>query len=327
MNENEHDVTVWHSPGDGHHHGADPQTSELWNLYLQATGGREIGYEWLSSPIENAFPYPAGKHEGFTFLREDDTGRPQTPRAEGANYIDAYLLMLHALGNGHEIRGRFHSHYGVFKVSNEDGSKSGYVATGGHADYGILMAPYKQRVVQLPGDPPNWPYGEPEQFKLPYRATLRPTPGRNIQYWNSQGQGKVAMYPHRPNHILQVAWSTLDAFMKLDDEHPEDEELDTYLCPDGSCEFNGSLFQVNAIRLLHLPTQRPFSGFTDVHGHVISASEAGPNAVPLIITAGVPQGDAILARAFLRGNCDEAPCFEFDDGSVLTAPGYPGMEH
>jgi hypothetical protein len=83
---------------------------------------------------------------------------------------------------------------------------------------------------------------------------------------------------------------------------------------------------VNAIRLLHLPTERPFVGFTDVHGHVISATEAGPNAVPLIITAGVPQGDAVLSRAFLRGNCSEAPCQEFDDGSVLIAPGY-GVEH
>lgn len=317
---NDHDTLHWHPPL-GHHHGADPRTSPLWSLYLQATNGQEVGYEWQTSVHENHFPFPDGKHEGFTFLREDDTGRHQTDRTAGANFIDSYLLMLHALSNGHEIRGRFHSHYGVFVVSDGKGN-SGMVATGGHGDYGILMHHYKEKVVKLPSDPPDWPYGQKEQFKLPYRATLKPTPKMNVQYWNSQGQGKVKTYPHRPNNILQLAWSTLDAWDRLDDQFPENEDMDTSYCPDGSCEFNASLFQVNAIRLINLPTERPFIGFTDVHGHIIKATEAGPNAVPLIITAGVPQGDAVLSRAFVKGNCSEAPCQEFDDGATLYAPGY-----
>lgn len=320
---NSHDTLHWHPPL-GHHHGSDPRTSELWPLYLEAAG-QEIGYKggWYSSDIENIFPFPAGKHEGFTFLREDDTGRTQSERTKGANFIDAYLLMIHTIGDGHAARARFHSHYGVFAVSDDKGN-GGLVATGGHGDYGILMSPYKDRVVPLPGDPLNWPYGERGEFGLPYRATLKSSPGLNTQYWNSQGQGRVKTHPHRPNNILQLAWSQLDCWSRLDVDYPDDPHMDTYFCPDGSCEFNGSLFQVNAIKLLRLPTERPFSGFTNVHGHVIEATEAGPNAVPLIITEGVPQGDAILARTFLKGNCSEAPCQEFDDGTPLFAPGLGG---
>lgn len=317
----EHKVNEWHPPRYGHHHGADPRTSPLYDLYMQATG-QEIGYPWQTSPEENIFPYPEGKHEGFTFLREDNTGRPQTDRAEGANFIDSYLLMVHTLGDGHAIRTRYHSHYGVFVVSNED--TWGYVATGGWGDYGVFHFPYKSKVVPMPSDPPDWPYGERGEFGLPYRATLQPD-NDEVQFWNSQGQGRKRQFPEQPNNILQLAWKEMDCWARPDESDPANHHKDIYHCPDGSCGFNGSLFQVNAIRLIHLPVERPFVGYTNVHGHVLpDCKEAGSGCVPLIITEGVPQGNAVLLREFQRGGCEDGPCQEFDDGAVLVAPGYGG---
>jgi hypothetical protein len=318
---NEHDTTHWHPPL-GHHHGSDPRQSPLWDMYLQATG-QEIGYPWLSSYNENIFPFPAGKHEGFTFLAENDTNNDQSDRDAGNNYISRYLLMVHTLGDGHAIRTRFHSHYGVFKVTDGKGN-TGMVATGGHGDYGVWHNFYKERVIPLPGDPAEWPYGDKKGFGLPYRASLKPD-GDNVQFWNSQGQGRKSQFPHQPNNILQLAWKQLDCWSRPDEGDPTNPMKDIYPCPDGSCDFNGSLFQVNAIRLLRLPVERPFVGFTDVHGHVIDADAPGPNAVPLIITKNVPQGDAVLSREFQRGGCEDGPCLDFDDGSPLYAPGLGGQ--
>lgn len=316
----EHKVNEWHKPTYGHHHGSNPRTSPLYNLYMQATN-QEIGYPWQTSPEENYYPYP-GKHEGFTFLREDDTGRPQTERAEGANFIDSYLLMVHTLGTPHAIRTRYHSHYGVFTVSNEDKSQVGHIATGGWGDYGLWHNFYKTKVVPLTSDPPDWPYGEKGEFGLPYRARLQPD-GDEVQFWNSQGQGRKRQFPHEPNNILQLAWKQLDCWGRPDENDPTNPMKDIYHCPDGTCGFNGSLFQVNAIRLINLPSERPFSGYTNVHGHIVDDKYEGTK-VPLIITANVPQGNALLLREFQRGGCNDGPCLEFDDGTPLYAPGFNG---
>jgi hypothetical protein len=313
-----HDVTKWHSPQDGHHHGFFPRGSELAKYYL-AAAGQEIGYPWLSSPNENLFPFPAGKHEGFTFLHEEDTHNDQSQNDLGSNFISAYLMMVHTLGDANAARVRIHSHYGVFRVTDGKGN-TGLVCTGGHMDAGVLHLPYKQKVIQLPSDPPNWPYDTQKAFGLPYRAYLRED-NDNVQFWNSQGQGSAKQFPERPNHILQLAWKQLDCWSRPDENDPTNPAADHYHCKDGSCDFNGSLFQVNAINLIHLPTERPFNGFTDVHGHVVKNDYSGIK-VPLIITEGVPQGDAVLSRGFNRPGCEDAPCLEFDDGTVLYAPGY-----
>lgn len=317
---NDHNTSTWHPPTDGHHHGFFPRGTELAKYYVNAAG-QEIGYPWLSSPNENLYPFPDGKHEGFTFLYEADTGNDQSERDVGNNFVSSYLLMVHTLGDGHAIRTRVHSHYGVFQVTDGQG-KTGIICTGGHADYGVFHLPYKEKVVPLPSDPPNWPYGSRGEFGLPYRAHLKQD-GDNVQFWNSQGHGKRSQFPQPVNYILQLAWKQLDCWARPDENDPANMMRDIYPCPDGSCDFDGSLFQVNAIRLIHLPVERPFAGFTDVDGHVVDKDWPGIK-VPLIITEDVPQGDFVLSREFQRSGCVDGPCQEFDNGTPLYAPGYNG---
>lgn len=326
----DHDVTVWHPPMDGHHHGADPtQFGELWELYREQTG-QEIGYAWLSSPFENIFPYPVGNHEGFKFLGESDTGCSQMDRTGDYNCIKSYLLLVHSMGTVHHLLTRIHSNYGVFQVCTLDLSQCGLVATGGLPDYGVLHAGYKREICQLAGDPPSYPYDTLAGLnRLPYRAavdhSLRlPTETENIQFWNSQGPGpgQVKNYPHLPNNILGLSWSAVDSWDYMDVSDCDNLEKIVVPCPDGSCALNGTSFQVFTIRLQRLPVARPFSGFTNVDGHLDSTcKEASPICVPLIITEGVPQGDALLSRGVRQGKCDQVPCQEFDDGTQLVAPG------
>jgi hypothetical protein len=330
MPPHDHDVTTWHEP-DGHHHGFDPSTSELYDFYMNATG-QEIGYPWLSSPLENTFPFPHGNHEGFKFLAEQDLGCIQTERPTDKEYlcINSYLFMIHSMGTTHHLYTRTHSQYAVFEICSQDLSQCGLVATGGHADYGVLVSPYKEFVCQQGIDPPGFPY-ETDQGKnhIPYRVALSNTENLpnalgNGQFWNIMGQGKLSLYPHRPNNILGASWSNNDGW-----DYPAagmactDPTKIVAPCPDGSCELNGTSFQVFALRLQNLPTVRPFVGWTNVNGHVDpTCQETSPVCVPLIIEAGVPQGDALLSRGVKQGRCDQIVCQEFDDGSPLYAPGY-----
>lgn len=330
----EHDVTVWHEP-DGHHHGSNPRDyPELFALYLQATGGQEIGYPWLSSPFENVYPWPLGNHEGFKFLAERGLGCVQTERPVDKDYlcINSYLFMVHSMGTTHHLYTRVHSHYGVFEVCDQTLTQCGLVATGGHADYGVFITPYKEFVCQQGIDPPGYPYETDEgKNHIPYRVALSntekpPNPLGNGQFWNIMGQGKLSLYPHRPNTILGASWSNNDGW-----DYPaagfacSDHTKIVTPCPDGSCDLNGSSFQVFALRLQNLPLARPFNGWTNVNGRVDpSCVETSPVCVPLIIEASVPQGDALLSRGVKQGRCDLIPCQEFDPGLPvrLVVPGY-----
>jgi hypothetical protein len=330
----DHDATMWHEP-DGHHHGANPEDyAELWALYLEQTNGQEIGYPWLSSVFENVYPFPMGNHEGFKFFAEDDTGCDQTERPTDKSYtcVKSYLVLKHSMGTAHHLYTRIHSQYGVFEVCTLDLTQCGLVATGGHADYGVLHNGYKREICPLPSDPLSYPYDTPAGLnRLPYRAaintTLLPprTDDRNIQFWNSlgPGPGQIKNYPHLPNYILGMSWSHIDSWDYLDGTDCDDPALVVTPCADGTCPLNGTAFQVFSIRLQHLPSQRPFYGFTNVNGHIdLTCTEASPICVPLVIEATVPQGDALLGRGVHQGDCAESPCLEYDDGSRLFAPGY-----
>lgn len=327
---NTHSANTWHSPEYTHHHGANPATSNLYNLYISQTG-HEIGYPWLSSPTENTYPFPEGKHEGFFNLLENNTNCDQTGRVGGLNCINAYLLQIHTLGMDHALYTRVHSQYGVFKVCNKAGTQCGYVTTGGWADYGVMHNGYKRQICQLDSDPYNYPYNTPEGLNhLPYRVAINTTllpPNNlgNIQFWNSMGPSgsHIQYYPHLPNNILGLSWSSIDAWNYVDGLDCSNPSRSTAPCPDGSCNFNHTKFQIFAIKLQNLPTQRPFVGFTNVWGHIDpNCTTTSSTCIPLSITANTPQGDALLSRGVRQGKCDEIQCFDFDNGQILQMPGY-----
>lgn len=331
----DHDVNIWHEPGFGHHHGHNPENfPELWAIYLAQTG-QEIGYPWLSKVTENVWPFPHGDHEGFKFLAETDTNCIQIdPPAENQpNCIKSYLVLVHSMGTVHHLYTRIHSNYGVFEVCSLDLSECGYVATGGLVDYGVTHAGYKREICQLPGDPPSYPYDTAAGLnRLPYRAAVDhseklPTETENIEFWNSSGPGagNIKNYPHRPNTILGLSWSAVDSWDYMDVSDCDNLELAIAPCPDGSCALNGTSFQVFAIRLQNLPSARPFSGWTDVDGHVDpTCTETSPICVPLVITDDVPLGNALLSKGVRQGKCDQVLCQEFDNGTPLYAPGFNG---
>lgn len=324
-----HITNMWHPPALGHHHGADPTQSDLWPTYLAHTG-QAVGYPWLSSPIENDWPWSAGKHEGFKFLSESDLGCEQHNQSDtGLACITDYLLLVHTVGNIHALHTRVHSQYGVFRVCFAN--QCGLVATGGHADYGVMHNGYKVAVCQLATDPPNYPYTSgPGLNHPPYRAAINntdrlPTAEVNPQFWNTMGPGvnQGRYYPDAPNNILRLSWASVDAWDYPTASACGDHHAAIAPCPDGSCALNHTAFQVFAVRLQNLPTERPFSGYTNVNGHVDpNCTAMGPTCVPLYIEASVPVGDALLARGVRQGRCDLIPCQEFDDGTPLRAPGH-----
>ena len=73
-----------------------------------------------------------------------------------------------------------------------------------------------------------------------------------------------------------------------------------------------NIFQVFELRLLNLPRERPFNGFTDPFGYVDeSCTEASAYCIPLVIEANVPQGVPFFDRQVIPGDCEIAPCQEY----------------
>lgn len=323
-----HDVTKWHEPTD-HHHGYSVTDTEFASLWLEMAG-QEIAYPWLSSSTENGYPYPDGKHEGFKGLYEEDTGC-ENFNGITANCIKSYFMLVHTLGTVHAIHTRFHSFALAAMICNEN--QCGKIFTGGVHDYGVLHNQYKETICELPGDHPNYPYDTQQGIhQPPYRTGHNttdkpPTNGVNAQFWNSMiNREQSTYYPHSPNYVFNVTWFGVDAwgYINGDSEGCSDPAQAVNICPDGSCEYNGSRFQVFEMLIKNLPTQRPFQGFTNVNGQVdMSCTATSANCIPLYIEKSVPQGAAILDRQVRQGDCGRAPCQEFDPGDGrLTIPGY-----
>lgn len=344
-----HDVTTWHPPGEFHLHGFDITASSFYTLVMTYTG-QEIGYQWLSSPAENGYPYP-GKHEGFVWLIEEDTGcQVYSVPAEDVpnlNCIDGYALLVHTMGTADAERTRVHSFGLAARVCGPGGVEPcGWIYTGGHTDYGVLHHPYKGDICRLPSDPANYPYSDPaiNPFGPPYRTghgvrySTYLEAETNTQLWQSfgPGSGLANFYPHDPNHIAQLAWAFLDGWSTVGGDVIEcaDPAFDVAPCPDGSCNLNHTLAKTQGIFLYNLPgfgvnngriPGQDFLAYTDVGGHVDPDCTA-PSAtcVPLFISANVPEGVAGFNRPFRSNRCDlpYGPCFEFDDGTLLLMPGY-----
>lgn len=325
----DHSVTHWHAPGDYHHHGANPADAHpLLQQAMDEHWTQEIGSAWESSAHENDFPH--GDHAGFKNLSETDTGCPRLPA--GATCVKAYFLQVHAMGTNAHGRKDVHSIKGAFLVC--DDNQCGYIVTGGWHDYIWLHAPYKRYFCEQPGDPviaPRYQLSQVPYTALTTRLGFEGTDNeQNRIFWSSLGPNAVtadvveANRGYIPNRGLQVVWSEVDAWDTAVGDSPlcNDSGADTRLCPDdvndAGCRWNGTEFQVFTIRFNNLPTARPFDGYTDRHGNVVGGCTAeGLDCVPLIISAGVPQGTPMLSR---NVQPDTAPLLNYDDGTLLRRP-------
>lgn len=303
-----HDPLHWHSYDGDHHHGVNP------NAYLDLFGSPlydflaqygEIGMPWATSPQE--------EHEGYIWLYTEM--RPGTVDQfnnggkvpwDKLHYIKHALVKVHTTGDMHHLRKRFHSHYGFFVVEDRNTGAQGVVATGGWADYGIMHAPYKTKHCPLPSDPP----GFTNLNQPPYRSTQTAyrKPGELVHFWSGlrPNVSVAKFFPDDPQYLFGLAWNTLDAT-----EYPgvicADEMYDKPAVLEGSRQF-----QLFTLALHNLPAARPFTGWTDRHGHLVSPTGTpGVDEVPLIISAEVPQGNAMLNRPVKHGDALAAPLMEF----------------
>jgi hypothetical protein len=294
-----HDTSLWHPPALGHHHGADPwQSDPRIVAFLEDNPVfAAIGHPWLSSPMENGFP--DGKHSGFKFLAETDTGCEET--VPGWLCVDSYLYQVHSTGIGAEWRVRIHSHKAVLVVCDADGTQCGIVATGGHADFGNPHDLYKQSICPLASNPP----AGTGLHQPPYR--VRGGAGPNI-FWSSlHNPVTFQYYDPVPNRILQTAWIESDVWslpvVGPGCVDPEQDEV---------TGGNQTTFQVFTFRLKIEDIPRPFEGFTDVYGNVdATCTEMGPNCVPLYVGADVPAGNVYFNRSVIAGDPAAAPIQTF----------------
>lgn len=323
----EHDVTMWHAPGEGggtvaeqaHHHGHNPADT-IFADYIAENWDNHFGYPWHTSPAENA--WPVGKHDGFHVLYEEDTNCDLGNQPPGP-CIKSYLLIVHSIGTGHAVRTRFHSERLLALVCQEGGAEPcDIVETGGHADYGTFHSLYKQTICTA--DPANPPL--PDNLVIdqqPYRTTNGSA--RTTFFWAANVNAIVEPYYNPiPNNIIDISWNELGVWSSPARANPEcaDPAHDTVFA-----SANGTKHQVFSIQL-HLDQfpERPFSGFTDVHGNRVEGMDciaASAHCVPIFIGENVPQNATpILSRIPRHGDPDFAPIQDFDDGTPLLMNQY-----
>jgi hypothetical protein len=312
-----HLPTQWHelTQETGHHHGVNPANyvdifGQTLTDYLNAYGS--ISYPW-QTPNENFY-----KHQGYLWLYDEaENGCEQFNITGNPNCVTHILVQLHSMGTPLAVRTRIHSQYAFIRICTPDGLQCGIATTGGHADYGILHAPYKEFHCVLDSDPPGFGALSNVLHQPPYKSnSVEYTPSRAIsQFWNSLGPNAItlSLFPPEPNWVLGLAWSSPDAWGALDPADCGNLDAATIPCPDGSCEYNHSKFHIFSVRIQHLPTA-PFTGWTNRWGHIVTGcTVANVDCVPFTVTAGVPEGTAWLNRQVNQGAPDTyAPAQEFD---------------
>lgn len=315
--------TSWHplTAESGHHHGVNPNDytdifGPTLRNYLAEYG--EISYPWLT-PNENLM-----KHEGYVWLYTQAAGGCEQLGSEQRgqlNCVTDVLVQVHSIGTPMAVATRVHSFVLFARVCDPAGQPCGIVQTGGHHDYGILHCPYKEAHCPLESDPEGLPPFEMLKHQPPYRTNhIEPRNNGIVQFWNSlrpnsiimncdEGDTGVCLFPHEPNHLAGLAWSSHDAWGVVQREDVAGSPL---VCPAGDCDFNHSRFQIFTVRLYELPAG-PFTGWTNRWGHIVEGcTTAGTDCVPLVLAGEVPAGDALLNRRVRHSDEREAPILDFD---------------
>jgi hypothetical protein len=235
----------------------------------------EIGYAW-ETPGENA-----NKHPGYNFggYRLDEC---KIDFAAGG--VIAAWTEAHGMANHMGQQARVHSFSGAAELCNEDGYAGTILHTGGHADFGGLMCPYKQAwceidVYSKAPQAEMWQLGKP-----PYVGTAAGPGTGSFETWNSVVRSPSDAYVNA-HQIYRFAFRIGDPY--------------TGYTPDGEIlEFGGNSsaryfyqYEITIPAELADPVSGlvNFDGYTDVHGVVDESCAApGPNCVPLVIVDAVP---------------------------------------
>lgn len=294
----------WHAPADEpckhHHHGDD--ITKLASVFSDGgfdlaawldTFGELYQPAWLSSVTEDTL--------GFIWLYFHVDGCALFNNGGELDILSFgcvtdFAIRIHDAGTNIHMVSRFHSvSYiirGCDQVNGQPGDQCGILAGGGLTDYGILETPYKTAHCPLANDPP----GFHSLDQPPYRAAQTQDRGDLVQFWSGLHPNAVnaVYYPHDPNALVGLAWSTTDAFQVWDPA--TGCGLETLEAAKAAAEdmprtsYNHSNFSVFTVMVYGIPAS-PFQGYTDQWGHIMPPGECiepGPTCIPLTITGNFP---------------------------------------
>lgn len=253
-----------------------------------------------SSPSENLYPYPVGKHVGFKFLYtefptcQQYSGGVNMP---GNGCIKAIWVRIHSLGTAEAMRtpGNTHSFMMIAEVCDAGFNTCDVVQIAENEFYGEIHAIYKKEgCYNVPGGIEYAPkysinHGAGAQAQPPYVATR--TSLFDQAFWSSlTNQGLLGI---DVNNLLNVAW------MERMFENPN---TDPNLCADPAQDLlhftstnegflNQYAFETIDINIDGYP--RPFDGFTDPDGHPAPGCSApSSSCYPIHIGSNVPAVDS-----------------------------------
>jgi hypothetical protein len=307
-----------------HTHNADPG---LGDRVFGPVGAvrQNISYPWMTHNENDhhghagykysvhVYPNSPVPQEGYEYLAEQ--GRP-------ANYVTAWRIQSHDAGGNPHLVKRFHSYYLEVRILSVDGQTTGFLRTGGHADFGVLHLPYKVSLLAVPEYDPT-PVSQ-SIHNAPYRglhATLsdlsliqRRGNGNNTITWASDSR-------YGWNQLASFNFRTLDSWGLMDAHEPRTEH---FICPEFDCAFNNSEHHVYAV-VVNIPAaldgngdgRVTYFGYTDVKGNVDRTCKRPSAAcVPLQIV-NAPVGRAV----FSRGNSGVRPEGEIIPDFDVSPPG------
>lgn len=330
----EHDTTMCHGAetGYGHTHGfcVEDLPAGAIRDYLEANPlFAAVGQPWQSTAMENVFPWPMGKHEGYKHLFQEYDSCLQLQETPGENFrcLKAIWLQVHSVGTAHAARtpGGIHSLTFVAEVCDLGFVNCGIVAGGEIEHYGEVHSQYK--TTDCPGVPGGVVYPTPyHNLQPPYVANVvaRDFSNRPARmFWSSIRSGSMIPYVGNVNNLIQVGWSE-NAFEVTSAEPATcaNPDYDRVWAESTDAGFiNQYAIWSVLIKIADYP--RPYTGFTTREGLAATGcTEPGFSCIPLYISDTVPAGDMLFSVPVINDS------FSHPAGVIdITEPGVymPGM--
>ena len=306
----EHDLIQWHSLWNAargchynHTHNADPWlVADIFGAPGELVG-QELSYPWQTP---NELQMKATGYKYFVnrdIACEFDFATELEVRSD-VYCVRAFRIQYHDHAELDPLI-RFHSYFAEIQICERDNSSCWVVKSGGWADFGFLMAPYKQRHIPLPNDPLNIDLNEEPyraynatffggvdflaRYRQPFRSCKdcpvnRNAINDNVTYWatdenwaNNNGFNKMIGF---------VFWKYDTSVLIADDGTP------VLICPNYDCRFNDSevtFYIVSATVPATLDIDRDgyvngYNGYTDRQGNLaFNCTAVGLDCVPYAI--------------------------------------------
>ena len=345
-----HNVVPCHDALDGHTHGTcyeDLPEGLIKDFLTENPEFQDISFPWVSSEVENVFPYPSGKHEGFKKLFfEYPVGECHQftgVNPPSGNCVRSAYLQVHSPGIADEARtaGSTHSVTGIFEVCNKSFTSCGVVQVAELENYGEIHSLYKETgCPNVPGgvyypSPYSVGDGNGDDAQPPYVANSVPSvqgARPNRLFWSSLRNSLMEKFVPA-NYLLQIAWtenawsipSTTPSLCAnpnndiVTADSTEDGFINQYVIWTIEVDL-GAFDRTDAEGNIV-----DFDGFTTRDGHPDSlCTESSFSCLPIHIDASVPLGDVFFNLPVRNNNFAQSPDAIVID---LTEPGLvrPGL--